>query len=556
MQEEGFEVNARTDCKSEEIMKTEGNKDESVEESSKALKVLFLSSDTGGGHRASAEALATQFQLLYPGTTYILHDMVANEGTPPYSSLVNWYKHLGANPTQWKFVYEVSNTRAFEMIADAHLKVMCERAVRRRLMDIDPDVVISVHPLMCNVPVMSCAKISQKTGKHLPMFTVVTDLGSAHCLWFANGVEKMFVGSEQIHKLATVRGKVPDEKLILSGLPIRHDFAVQAELLGDRMSPEGFAYQKSVRQELDLPHVDRKIILVMGGGEGVGSLSNIVDSLYSELVCNGIDSLILVICGRNDKLKTDLEVRQWEKVLEQHLLQRDAYGTVSSMYSIDVCGSAAAAAASASPSSGCIEGPVASSIRKILSNGSLTIVDRPKSTTPVVTESEEKKMDEGVPASEMQVDSTFDGSIAHDKPPGNVDVVGLGFVTEMAKYMVAADVLVSKAGPGTISEAAALSLPVMLTSFLPGQEEGNVDYVIDGGFGAFCSDKDPQGIGEEVVIWLLDDVKMKTLSDAAKAKGAPYAARDIAQTIGLSTLRWKAINEEKEAKKQEETSST
>lgn len=556
MQEEGFEVNAKTDCKSEVIVKTEGKNGESVEESNKALKVLFLSSDTGGGHRASAEALATQFQLLYPGTTYILHDMVANEGTPPYSSLVNWYKHLGANPTQWKFVYEVSNTRAFEMIADAHLKVMCERAVRRRLMDIDPDVVISVHPLMCNVPVMSCTKISQKTGKHLPMFTVVTDLGSAHCLWFANGVEKMFVGSEQIHKLATVRGKVPDEKLVLSGLPIRHDFAVQAELLGDRMSPEGVAYQRSIRQDLDLPHVDRKTILVMGGGEGVGSLSNIVDSLYSEFVCNGIDALILVVCGRNEKLKTDLEVRQWEKVLEHHLLQRDAYGTVSSIYSIDVCGSAAAATAAASPSNGCIEGSVASSIRKILSNGSLAIVERPKSTTPLATESEEKKMDEGVPASEMQGDSTFDGSIPHEKPQGIVDVVGLGFVTRMAEYMVAADVLVSKAGPGTISEAAALSLPVMLTSFLPGQEEGNVDYVIDGGFGAFCSDKDPQGIGEEVVLWLLDEKKMKLLSNAAKAKGAPNAARDIAQTIGLSTLRWKAINDEKESKKQEEASST
>lgn len=39
------------------------------------LKILFLSSDTGGGHRASAEALANQFQRLYPGTTYDLFDV-------------------------------------------------------------------------------------------------------------------------------------------------------------------------------------------------------------------------------------------------------------------------------------------------------------------------------------------------------------------------------------------------------------------------------------------------------------------------------------------------
>jgi len=31
---------------------------------------------------------------------------------------------------------------------------------------------------------------------------------------------------------------------------------------------------------------------------------------------------------------------------------------------------------------------------------------------------------------------------------GDVKVVGLGFVTKMAEYMVAADILVSKAGPG------------------------------------------------------------------------------------------------------------
>ena len=44
--------------------------------------------------------------------------------------------------------------------------------------------------------------------------------------------------------------------------------------------------------------------------------------------------------------------------------------------------------------------------------------------------------------------------------------------------VVAADVLVTKAGPGTIAEAAAVGLPVMVTSFLPGQEAGNVGDVI------------------------------------------------------------------------------
>jgi 1,2-diacylglycerol 3-beta-galactosyltransferase len=53
------------------------------------LRVLFLSSDTGGGHRASAESLARQFELLYPGSTYDLLDIMSKDGVPPYNVSVN-----------------------------------------------------------------------------------------------------------------------------------------------------------------------------------------------------------------------------------------------------------------------------------------------------------------------------------------------------------------------------------------------------------------------------------------------------------------------------------
>ena len=515
----------------------------------RGLKVLFLSSDTGGGHRASAESLGKQFQLLFPGTTYDLLDVVEKDGVPPYNSLVRYYKHLSGHPSQWKLVYSVSNSRAFELLADAHLKLMCERAVRRSIQSYNPDVVVSVHPLMTNVPVLSCSKISQETGKHLPMFTVVTDLGSAHCLWFANGVEKMFVGSEKVKELAMSRGKVPVEKLVLAGLPIRHDFAIQSENMGDRMSPEGKAYQRKVRQDLQLPHTDRKTILMMGGGEGVGSLGNMTDALYVELVSQGIDALVLVICGRNEKLRTQLETRDWNAVIQRWRTAKDTNGYGSSLMSLsDACGPVVSA-------TGC-DGPVTDQIRRMLVNGmtaTSNAVHFPSSSGYTDKEDEKKAdtNDTSLPTENSFVEASksaepASGSLVESlaAKTGNVTVLGLGFVERMAEYMVAADILVSKAGPGTISEAAAVSLPILLNSFLPGQEEGNVNYVVDGGFGAYCPDTDPIGMAEELCLWLKDVHKLTRLSQAAKTFGSPYAARDIARSIGESTLKWRELNEE------------
>ena len=126
-------------------------------------------------------------------------------------------------------------------------------------------------------------------------------------------------------------------------------------------------------------------------------------------------------------------------------------------------------------------------------------------------------------------------------PLGNVDVVPLGFVRNMAEYMVAADVLVTKAGPGTIAEAAAVGLPIMVTSHLPGQQAGNVDIVLNGGFGDFC--EDPETIGLEVACWLQDSQLLDVMSKKAMKVGHPHAAEEIAQDIGQTTLQWMKRNQ-------------
>ena len=61
-----------------------------------------------------------------------------------------------------------------------------------------------------------------------------------------------------------------------------------------------------------------------------------------------------------------------------------------------------------------------------------------------------------------------------------------GFEQRMPEMMQAATILVTKAGPSTIAEAANAGLPLVLYSCLPGQEEGNVEYVVTGGLGRWA----------------------------------------------------------------------
>ena len=70
----------------------------------------------------------------------------------------------------------------------------------------------------------------------------------------------------------------------------------------------------------------------------------------------------------------------------------------------------------------------------------------------------------------------------------------------------------------------------MLSAFLPGQEEGNVPYVVEGGYGGFS--KDPEIIASTVTEWILDDKKLSKMSNNAKNAARPHATTAIARDIG------------------------
>ncbi|MFN3743044.1 MAG: glycosyltransferase, partial [Anaerolineales bacterium] len=105
-----------------------------------------------------------------------------------------------------------------------------------------------------------------------------------------------------------------------------------------------------------------------------------------------------------------------------------------------------------------------------------------------------------------------------------------GFTREMPDFMRAADVLVTKAGPGTISEALNAGLPMILYARLPGQEDGNVHFVVRERVGHWASR--PERVVGILREWLEHPETRQAYARRCHEKARPEAALTIAQIIG------------------------
>lgn len=106
----------------------------------------------------------------------------------------------------------------------------------------------------------------------------------------------------------------------------------------------------------------------------------------------------------------------------------------------------------------------------------------------------------------------------------------LGFVTNVPELMGAADILATKAGPSTICEGFIAGLPVILFDAVPGQEEGNVDYVVSSGAGAWCPN--PTQVKKQVQHWLQHPADFRITKLLSSTLARPDSAVEIAKVIG------------------------
>ena len=110
-----------------------------------------------------------------------------------------------------------------------------------------------------------------------------------------------------------------------------------------------------------------------------------------------------------------------------------------------------------------------------------------------------------------------------------------GFVGNMEELMAASDIIITKAGPGTLMEALVMRRPVIVTEAVGMQERGNIDFVLNHELGLFCPTRD------RIVPAIADLMDPHTyaatvarLSDAVPRQGAQQIGQILLDQLHLA----------------------
>ncbi|CAI5521621.1 unnamed protein product [Closterium sp. Naga37s-1] len=272
-----------------------------VADAERKKRVLILMSDTGGGHRASAEAIKSTFELEYGNKYEVTIIDLWKEHTPwPFNQMPKSYSFLVRHETLWKVAFYATKPKFVHQPQMAATSAFVAREVSKGLDKYKPDVIVSVHPLMQHIPL----RVLRSRGllHRIPFTTVVTDLTTCHPTWFHRLVTVCFCPTKDVAQRALKAGLQPPQ-IRIHGLPIRPAFA--------KPSAPKDELRRALGMDPDLPAA-----LLIGGGEGMGPVEATAKALAANLAPAGggeavAKGQLVVICGRNKKRLASLQAVKW-----------------------------------------------------------------------------------------------------------------------------------------------------------------------------------------------------------------------------------------------------
>jgi 1,2-diacylglycerol 3-beta-galactosyltransferase len=256
-------------------------------------KILIVYGSAGGGHKSTAYAIKESLEAIYGDKVQVnTVDVLSKEYGPILTSTTPAiYKTLIKSPKTWELFYKLTDTSAGNKILDKTVSVISRTKVQDIVDEYAPDIIVSTYHF-ANSAILDYLEFAEL---QIPFITVVTDIVTMVPTWFNKDASLTIVPTEQAKKLGLSLG-IEAEKLDVIGQPISRKFS------GKRVS------KLQARKQLGL-NPTLPTLMVMAGGEGVGPLEEIAE-IFDDFEH---PLQIILICGKNAKLKDRLESMKWRQ---------------------------------------------------------------------------------------------------------------------------------------------------------------------------------------------------------------------------------------------------
>jgi processive 1,2-diacylglycerol beta-glucosyltransferase len=248
-------------------------------------KLLLLSSDTGEGHNSAAAAIENAAKSA-GFRTRIRKPL--EESTGVNRSLAGFYNTLLTYRPQWMGWYFrlIDSLRPNER---DYLYSKVRGYIGRFIDSESPDIVLSVHPMLNHF----IQRFIKEERLGIPSYTFLTDPFPPFWRgWTSPYVDRYFVATDEALQALTATG-IPAWRIERVPMPVRSCFV-----------PATMTEIQEFRATLKLDKAS--IILINGGARGGGPLLRI----YQTIRKSAGDANILVVCGRNRRLRWRIEHMQ------------------------------------------------------------------------------------------------------------------------------------------------------------------------------------------------------------------------------------------------------
>lgn len=248
-------------------------------------KYLFFYLKTGGGHLAPAKAVAEMIRSKPKGKKVEISLEDGLSGSPAIVKKIieDGYK-TSVNHALWTFelLYAIHKIRAFSTLTSYLVSRLIRPGIEKQILMMQPGKIVLFHFFLIR-PVFEALR---RNGLDIPVITVVTDPYTAHPIWFLRKDQNFILFSDKLR-----------QKCIEHGI-VSNRITVFPFVLDKKYSKKATAAEKErIRSSLGFSPCS-KIILIVGGGEGIPHGMKILRSIISK----NLGAEIAFVCGKNQKL--------------------------------------------------------------------------------------------------------------------------------------------------------------------------------------------------------------------------------------------------------------